>query len=722
MKTARLALTTALTAALAFGGVSIPAAAQNLPDTPESAEPAPQFQGELPTQAPATEPGTAPGPGPSLAPVSPDPSALPQETAAPAPAPSDPESPAAAEPSAEPSAEPDDGYVYVPVGEGHVVPGPDTPLVTEADGSVRSAAESHHEHVDPAQARGGAASMLSGQARAGNIKVTLVRATINGYGTPVDLAAARKAIASSSAYWQAMSNGRLSMSVASEKVHRSTSVNAGDDYSTMMNKIARELKWVDNPYTALVVFVPTADLRSGGYGGILGGGWTVGGTSGRILMPKPSSFTDNVVTHEFGHLLGLLHANSLQCTNGRSDVAAGSAGRWAESACSSREYGDTTDLMGSAQYYHPVINSYFWDAGGFGRGNEIRKVGAVRSAKTYTLTPWGGSAANRAVKFNDPVSGDAYYLELRQPAGYDGHLAWASSGNRGVKIVKADAANSWAVNSLIIPPSTKPFAGYYNDRHAWQQGQTFTTYTGTKVRINSVSASSASVTITPGPVPASLFFNSGAAAYFGSPDDEFLSCDWNGDGVAEPTTFSRGVWHMSSGLTSSAAAMRFNFGDPGDQPICGDWDGDGIDTVGVYRNGVAYLKNSNSSGMGDGVVVFGARGDRAITGDWNGDGYDTLGVARPEGAAKRFYLTNSNLRAAVDGAFLFGNATDVPVAGDWNLDRYSTVGVKRGNEWFLTDSNIRPTASRAFRYGNPQDSPLTGEWAPGRATGVGVAR
>ncbi|MEB7503187.1 hypothetical protein NGB94_01930, partial [Arthrobacter koreensis] len=325
--------------------------------------------------------------------------------------------------------------------------------------------------------------------------MTLVRATVQGNGSLVDLGAARNSIYSANTYWRTMSDNRLSMSIASERVHYSTSAHALDDYATMMNKIAKELRWVDNPYTALVVFVPTADLRSGGYGGILGGGWTVGGTAGRILMPAPSSFTNNVVTHEVGHVLGLLHANSLQCSNGRADVGTGANGRWTDGACSSREYGDTTDLMGSAQYNQPVINSYFWDAGSFGRGNEITDAGRAGTPRTFTLRPWGGTAANRAVKFTDPQSGEVYYIELRQPAGYDQHLQWGPSGNRGIKIVKADKANSWAVNSLIIPPSTRPFAGYYNSNHTWQAGQTFTTYTGTTVKINSVTASSASVTL-----------------------------------------------------------------------------------------------------------------------------------------------------------------------------------------------------------------------------------
>ncbi|UWX98718.1 hypothetical protein N2K95_09975 [Arthrobacter zhaoxinii] len=281
------------------------------------------------------------------------------------------------------------------------------------------------------------------------------------------------------------------MSVVKTRTLNSTA-NSGQDYAAMMNTIRRDLQWYEDPNEALVVFVPAGDLRSGGYGGILGGGWTSGPTSGSVLMPRPSGFTNNVVTHELGHVLGLLHANSLKCNNGRADVGAGSNGAWSDGSCTSREYGDTSDLMGYAQYSLPVINSYFWDTGGFGRGNEIRNIGAPGQSATYTLQAWAGSAANRAVKFKDN-SGETYYLELQLPVGYD--AGTAVGGNRGVKIVKADLANDWAVNSVVVAPNTRDFAGYTNANSTWQAGQTFTTHAGTKVKINSITASSASVTI-----------------------------------------------------------------------------------------------------------------------------------------------------------------------------------------------------------------------------------
>ncbi|MER1996412.1 MAG: FG-GAP-like repeat-containing protein [Arthrobacter sp.] len=670
MKTARLALTTALVTALMFGGASIPASATAVPDEtalPDSLQPLPG------ATEPATDAGILPDALPDAGMEGPAPLPSPAESHPAESAPDDPAGPqdTAADTAADPGADEDDGYEYVPVGEGHVVPGPDTPLITEADGSVRSAVETGHEHSEPetsgrALGQGGAATMLA--ARAGDIKVTLVRATVNGNGGLVNLQAARNSVATASSYWRAASNGRLSMTIASEKVHYSSSANTSDDYATMMNKIARELKWVDNPYTALVVFVPTADLSSGGYGGILGGGWTVGGTAGRILMPAPSNFTNNVVTHEFGHLLGLLHANSLQCTNGRSDVAPGN-GRWADGACSSREYGDTSDLMGFAQYSIPTINSLFWDKGSFGRGNEILNAGDANRTRSFTLSAWSGTAQNRAVKFRDPKSGEVYYLELRLPVGRD--AGTATGGNRGVKIVKTDSANSWALNSLLIAPSTRPVYSYTHPNSAWQAGQTFTTHTGVKVRIDWISGSEAGITIT------------GVQ----SPDRTLRTVspgDFNGDGAADLISRrSDGTLWLSAGngKGSFGAPRRIGTGWEIFDLILGpgDYDGDGrndllarhVDGSLWLYSGTGAVNNSNE----------GYRPGRKI-GDWgwdefqrivavsnvNGGGPDLLAV-RPNGQALLYSGTGKGGHGPSSSAGSGWNQYNLLVGtGDFNGD------------------------------------------------------
>lgn len=394
-------------------------------------------------------------------------------------------------------AEEDLGYDPV-VGGGFPVPGPNTPMVTDPDGTVRSAVETdisaaHNHEPQTFSTREGGASTAGAAARSATLKVTLVFATLTDNRGGVDQNAARNSIAEANKYWRAMSNGRLGMSIVETRNINSTA-NSGMDYGAMMNQIRKDLNWYEDPDEALVVFVPAADLRSGGYGGILGGGWTSGPTSGSVLMPRPSGFTNNVVTHELGHVLGLLHANSLKCNNGRSDVWA-SNGRWGDSQCTSREYGDTSDLMGYAQTSSPTISSYFWDRGGFGRGDEVLTARTPGPPATYTLKPWSGTAAQRAVKFTDS-SGETYYLELRLPIGYD--ASTAVGGNKGVKIVKADLANTWAVNSVVIAPNTRDFAGYMNANSTWQAGQTFTTHTGTTVKINSISADSASITVVGG--------------------------------------------------------------------------------------------------------------------------------------------------------------------------------------------------------------------------------
>nr|WP_231710142.1 lysozyme [Arthrobacter zhangbolii] len=224
--------------------------------------------------------------------------------------------------------------------------------------------------------------------------------------------------------------------------------------------------------------------------------------------------------------------------------------------------------------------------------------------------------------------------------------------------------------------------------------------------------------------PAKLYFqgNPVSSLAYGHTTDEFVTCDWDGDGIATPAAFRNGVWYIRNGLTGNASVTELRYGEKGDIPICGDWDGDGLDTLGVYRKGMAYLRNSNTTGKADGTFPFGAAYDIPLVGDWNGDGYDTLGVARMEGVGKRFYLTDSNIRPAVSHTFIYGNAGDTPISGDWNNDGFSTVGVQRSNIWHLTDDHSTAATTSRFAFGNPDDRPLTGQWSRGTGTSVGVIR
>ncbi|WP_306909458.1 M43 family zinc metalloprotease [Arthrobacter sp. B3I9] len=322
--------------------------------------------------------------------------------------------------------------------------------------------------------------------RTGDIKVRLVTVQLTDVKANTSMDDAIAAVQGTSAYWQRMSNGRLSMSVASTETFNSSKAWSGQRYSDMMDTIANELGWAPSPYTALVVFVSAPTLSDGAYGA----GWSYNGTSGRVIMPRPASLTKSVLAHEFGHVLGLMHANSLECASGAQDVSTNADGTFTDSSCSVREYGDTMDLMGVSQTSQPTISSTLWEYGGFGTGREVRNLGKVENTSNHTLTAWAGAADNRALKFTDPGSGEVYYLELRLPVGFD--TATAVLGNRGVKIVQQIGAGS-----LILMPDSRRFASYYSPKHAWQAGQAFTTHAGTRVIINWISDSAASVTIEP---------------------------------------------------------------------------------------------------------------------------------------------------------------------------------------------------------------------------------
>ncbi|KUM32604.1 hypothetical protein AR539_11190 [Arthrobacter sp. EPSL27] len=390
-------------------------------------------------------------------------------------------------------------------------------------------------------------------ARSGDIKVKLVMVQLADRKATIPEADARAAITTSSTYWQAMSNGRLSMSVASVE-NRTSKATSTQSYSSMMNTISAEIGWVPSSYTALVVFVSTPTLSDGAYGA----GWSYNGTSGRVLMPLPATLTNSVLTHEFGHVLGLMHANRLRCGDGSVDTASNADGSFANRTCSIEEYKDNLDLMGVSQVSQPVVSSPTYEFGGFGSGNEVRNLGKVVGKNSYQLKAWGSADDHRAIKFTDPVSGEGYYIELRLPIGNDAPSALG--GNRGVKVVQ-----SYGAGSIALQPSTTTFNGYYSYNQTWQPGQTFKTHAGTKVTIDWISSSGAGITIDTLPAAKPLLVAPG---------------DFNGDGISDliQRKINGELWlYPGDGTGRSQAGQRIGTGWEIFNSILGtgDFNGDG---------------------------------------------------------------------------------------------------------------------------------------------------
>ena len=130
------------------------------------------------------------------------------------------------------------------------------------------------------------------------------------------------------------------------------------------------------------------------------------------------SFFTSAIAHEIGHNFGLLHAASLRCG---SAIIGGN--------CTASEYGDPFDTMGNqrAMHYNAMQKSKLgWI------GSSTVQTYAGGSA-TYTLTPLevaGGTTY--AVKIPTGSPNRTYWLEFRQPIGFDSPLA--SFPNNGAQI------------------------------------------------------------------------------------------------------------------------------------------------------------------------------------------------------------------------------------------------------------------------------------------------
>ncbi|HSV17792.1 MAG TPA: Ig-like domain repeat protein, partial [Casimicrobiaceae bacterium] len=128
-----------------------------------------------------------------------------------------------------------------------------------------------------------------------------------------------------------------------------------------------------------------------------------------------SSFATSVIAHEVGHNFGLLHAGSLRCT-----------GAIIGGTCTVAEYGDTFSAMGNSHAGHfNVLQKSL-----LGWITTPTLVTHTAGTATYTLHPLetaGGSVYG--VKVPTPNAHRTYYIEYRQPLGFDGMWSgWISNG------------------------------------------------------------------------------------------------------------------------------------------------------------------------------------------------------------------------------------------------------------------------------------------------------
>jgi hypothetical protein len=138
-------------------------------------------------------------------------------------------------------------------------------------------------------------------------------------------------------------------------------------------------------------------------------------------------FDIRLIAHELGHNFGLSHSTALDC--GTASLGG---------TCTSYSYGDLADTMGSGDAPH--FNAFQKEAlGWLGTSGQPPIITAAASGR-YTIAPLettgGGAKAIRIARGIDAASGQVnyYYVEYRQPIGFDTTLAAVGNLATGVLV------------------------------------------------------------------------------------------------------------------------------------------------------------------------------------------------------------------------------------------------------------------------------------------------
>lgn len=237
-------------------------------------------------------------------------------------------------------------------------------------------------------------------------------------------------------------DGDVFGSYAIDKTNQGCQANA-HEWTNSANAAARS-KGVDlAPYDHIIYAFPKSDCNASAFAELGGKRIWLNGNLQEYGSGRPY-----VISHELGHNFGMGHANSYVCRDGAGAHVAISDN------CQSQEYGDLYDIMGyglraHANNIYKASNIWF----------EKPNVKTVTSSGSYTLSPVEKTSSGTQL-LRVPAERDQngaprtyYYLEYRQPVGFDDNLGAAAYA--GVMVRRgAGFGNNYGTDLIDTTPET----------------------------------------------------------------------------------------------------------------------------------------------------------------------------------------------------------------------------------------------------------------------------
>lgn len=225
-------------------------------------------------------------------------------------------------------------------------------------------------------------------------------------------------------------------------------------------------------------------------------GWaTIGGSD--VWYNGKYGLNMHVFAHEIGHNFGLSHSHSYSC--GTAVIC---------SSGTTTEYGDPHDTMaapytqGLSTSVHPEFNSFQKERLGWLNAGGSPPITTVTSSGSYTIGPYEAQDSTpKALKIMQSSStGSYYYVEFRQPLGFDSYVSNYTDILNGVVIHQAAPSNPNSSDLLDMTPSS-PTSFLHP---ALGVGQSFTdSAAGITITPTAVSSTGATVKVTLGNTTAS---------------------------------------------------------------------------------------------------------------------------------------------------------------------------------------------------------------------------